>query len=237
MDDKQKDLELWRQWKKTKSPADLELLMAQVMPVLRREVSRWSNIVPAFVLEAEAKKIALGAFGTFDPNRGVALSTHVTNALQKLSRTAYARQSLVGIPEHQRLTYNKYTRVKAQLEDELGHPPSIDHVADHLGLPPAKLTTLIHNVERKEFMESGEGPTFQARDDDDIIHLAYHDMTPQQKRIFELRTGYNPHGPPDPHKIKGAPAIRAELNLTQGQLSYELKKIKDLLERAKALRL
>lgn len=230
-DTKQKDYLLWEKWYKSRSNADLEALMKQMMPILRREIGRWSNIAPQFVLEAEAKKLALKAFETYNKNKNAGLSTHVTYQLQKLSRFAYARQASVGIPEHQRLTFNKYQKVKNQLEDQLGYPPSIDTIADHMAIQPHKLQGILQNVNRKEFLESGEGPSFQQNSDaDDILHLAVGDMTPQQRRIFEMRTGYN-NTP-----IKDAKLIMKELAITQGQLSYELTKIKQILERAQKLR-
>jgi DNA-directed RNA polymerase specialized sigma subunit len=225
-----RDLELWEKWRHSRSIPDMEALFKQIEPILRREIGRWTSIAPAFVLEAEAKKLALRAFENFDPNRGVKLSTYVTHWLQKLSRSAYSRQSTVSIPEHQRLTYNRYQRTVADLENELGHPPHMQHVADHMGLPLPKLQNILHNVARKEFLESGEGPAFQHYTDDDLVHLAYQDMLPLQKRIFELRTGYNGH------PIQTGAQIQKTLAITQGQLSYELGKIKTHLEQMQRLR-
>lgn len=224
------DLALWEAWHRSQSVPDLEKLFAQMNPVLLREVRRWTSIAPEFVLMAEAKRLALEAFRNFDPNRGVKLSTHVTNRLQKLSRIAYARQSTVSIPEHQRLTYNRIQRTTATLEDELGHPPTIHHISDRMGLPPQKIQSILQNVARREFLESGEGPAFQHYTDDDLIHLAYQDLTPLQKQIFEFRTGYN--GKP---VLSGA-EIQKRLNITQGVLSYELKKITTHLEQMQRLR-
>jgi DNA-directed RNA polymerase specialized sigma subunit len=227
---KEKDIELWKKWHRTRAVADLEALMAQTMPLLRREVGRWSAIAPAFVLEAEAKKLAVKAFENFDPHRGVQLSTHLTNQLQKLSRFAYARQSSVSVPEHHRITFNRYQKVRAQQEDELGHPPKIEHIADRLAMPVSRLQSIVQNVEKKEFLESGEGPAFAQKSEDDLIHLAYSEMTPQQKRIFEMRTGYN-HTP-----IKDGATIMKELKISQGVLSYEVAKVKTLLERMQTMR-
>lgn len=177
------------------------------------------------------KKLALKAFETYDPNRGVLLSTHLMNGLQKLSRFAYQRQSTLNVPEQHRLDYNKYNKAKRQLEDDLGQSPSHEQVADHLGVPPKKLKQLIELVNKQELLESGEGPSFQLpKEDNDIVDLAFYDMTPNQKKIFKYRTGY------EKSPIKNADAIQKELNLTQGQLSYELQKIKSLLESARKFR-
>lgn len=68
-------------------------------------------------------------------------------------------------------------------------------------------------------------------DSPDVIDLAYHDMTPLQKKIFELRAGYN-----NVPQAKSATEIMRKLSITQGQLSYQLDQIKRLLATAKRLR-
>jgi DNA-directed RNA polymerase specialized sigma subunit len=225
-----KDRELWERWHRSRSTADLEALMKQVAPLLRRETGKWANVAPLFLLENEAKRLALKAFESYDPAMGTQLNTHLINQLMKLSRYGYSRQSTLSVPEGHRVTFNKYVRVKSELEDQLGHPPTLDHIADHMGLPPSRLIGIVKNVERRELLESGEGPAFQALTDDDLIHLAYHDMAPLQQRIFELRTGYNGHS------IKDGKGIMQELGISQGVLSGHLGKIKSKLEEMQKLR-
>lgn len=230
------DVTLWRRWKETNSQADLERLMRQVMPLIMNEVRKSDRVVSPLVLEAQAKRIALKAFQTYDPGRGVLLSTHVVANLQKLSRTRYEHQSTLSVPEQHRITFNKIQMVHAQMEDELGRRPNIDEIADRLGLPQAHIKKIVGNVARKEFLESGEGPAFQRQSDDDVIHLAYADMTPLQKRIFEMRTGYNGTSVPNPAIIRDGAGIMKELDITQGQLSYQINKLEELLSRADRLR-
>jgi len=219
--DKAKDLELWRKWKSTQSMHDLEALFLHMRPLLFREVNKWSSLVSPLVLEAEANKHTLEAFKTYDPNAGALLSTHVINKLMKLSRIAYSHQSTVSVPEHQRLSYNRLQRIKAQLEDQLGHTPTIEHLADHMGMSVAKVNALTANVGKRELMESGEGPVFQKQHDREaeLIELAYSKLSPRQKDIYDLRTGS--HGKP----ALGNPEIMKRLSLTQGVLSYEREKI------------
>lgn len=232
MDDaKNKDLELWRKWKASQSQADLDALIKQMWPVIRRETARWASIVSPTMLDNEAKLQAIKAFKSYNPMAGAALSTHLTNQLQKLSRTAYARQSTLAVPEQKRLLYNNYNRAYRQLEDLHGRPPSLEDVADHMRLPPAKLQEVVSVVGKKEFMESGEGPSFvQYMDDPEVVDLAYYDMTPLQKKIFEMRTGYGGNA------VKSGAGIMHATGLTQGQLSYQLTQIKALLEQAQRLR-
>ena len=212
--------------------------MAQMMPVISNEVRKSDRVVSRLVLEAQAKQLALAAFKTYDPNRvpPVLLSTHLVNALQKLSRTRYEHQSTLSVPEQHRITFNKIQMAHAQMEDEFGRKPTVDEVADRLGLPQAHIKKVIGNVARKEFLESGEGPSFQRQNDDDVIHLAYADMTPLQKKVFEMRTGYNGTQTPNEAARRDGAQIMHELGITQGQLSYQLNKIVELLAKADKLR-
>jgi DNA-directed RNA polymerase specialized sigma subunit len=230
-DTKEADLALWRKWKQMPTPQNLEALIKQLMPIIKRETLRWSAMVPAFVLENEAKKLTIKACESYNPNAGTALSTHVVNALQKLSRLAYKSQSTLSVPEDQRLTFNRYNAAVKHLEDMNGVKPTLHDVSDYLAIKPKRLQKIIENVGRKEFMESGEGPGFVQHDDDSIIDLAYGDMTPLQRQIFELRTGYN-----NTPVAKDAKEIMKKLNITQAQLSYQLAAIKALLQQAQRLR-
>lgn len=231
IDPKSADLDAWRTWKQSPSPQNLEALIKRLTPVLHREIGRWSSVVPRYVLENEAKRLAIKACESYNPAAGTALATHVVNQLQKLSRTAYKSQSTLSVPEQQRLTFNQYNAATRHLEDLNGTKPSLNDVADYMAIKPKALQAIVENVGKRELIESGEGPAFIQHTHDDVIHLAYNDMTPIQKRIFELRTGYN--GVP---VAKDAKAIIKALNITQGQLSYQINAMKPLLERAQRLR-
>lgn len=230
---KTKDLLLWEQWRRTRSQADLETLLRQMDPLIRQQVGRWSSIAPTFLLENEAKRLALKAFNDYDPNHvpPTALASHVTNHLMKLSRTAYARQSILTVPEAKRLNFNSINRERIRLEDQLGRPATLEELSDHVRLPVSRIQSLSSEVAKREFMESGEGPSFvQHLDDPEVMHLAWHDMTATQKQIFEHRTGYGGG------KVLKGQAIMKATGLTQGQLSHQLGKIKELLTRAQGLK-
>ncbi len=228
---KSQDLTLWRRWKASQSDADLSALIKQLNPVISREVNRWRNVAAIFVLENEAKALTIKALQSYDPNRGAGLATHVTAQLQKLSRTAYENQSTLSVPEAKRLSYNQLMRRRNELTDQIGHVPSLDELADHMRLPPARIQSLMNEVSKRELLESGEGPAFgQYMDDPSTMHLAWYDMTPMQRTIFEHRAGYN--GAP---RLSGA-EIMKKTQLTQGQLSHQLHKITDVLTRAQKLR-
>ena len=92
-DTKARDLELWRAWKKSQSPGDLQKLLDQMTPIINREVGKWAPAMSRSLLEMEAKRLAVQAFQTYNPSAGTALSTYVASRLPKLSRTVYSNQN------------------------------------------------------------------------------------------------------------------------------------------------
>ena len=80
------DLRLWQQWHRTRSQMDMEALLNQLQPVISGQVSRWAGTLSRPLLETRAKVLAVEAIRSYNPSRGTALATHVTNRLRKLSR-------------------------------------------------------------------------------------------------------------------------------------------------------
>ena len=220
------DTELWRQWKKTKSPGDLQRLLTQMNPILLREVNKWAPSMSRSYLESEAKRLAVEAFESYDPNYGTALSTHVASRLPKLSRVVYATQNTARLSETKNLLFHTYYSSANDLRDRHGREPTNDELADHLGWSPKKLETFQRQSQRKEFVESEDHPDVDDAEDH-LVDYIYHDLTPLQKSIFEHSTGYQ--GKP---KLSGE-AMMKKLNITQGQLSYQKTLIVQAVNRAK----
>jgi len=224
---KSKDLDLWRQWKKTRSPTDLQRLLDQMAPIIGREVNKWSASMSRSLLEAEGKRLAVEAFESYDPNAGAALSTYLASRLPKLSRLVYSNQNTARLSETKTLLFHTYNAASNELRDMHGREPTNDELADRLGWNKRKLDQFQRQAHRKEFIESEEHPDFDETEDH-FIDFIYHDMTPLQKSIFEYTTGYM--GKP---KLSGQ-EIMKKLSITQGQLSYQKNLIVKHIEQVKA---
>lgn len=220
-----KDLELWHIWNKTKSPVDLERLVKQLNPLIQAEVNRRAGTLARPMLETQAKVLTVKAIKGFDPKRGVKVSTHVTNQLQKLSRVNYAHQNAARIPEHSMLQFHSYNIAKEDFRTENGRDPSTEELADTLKWSPRKVEQFQTQFERSELLESIDTPSdlFVPHQHDPRLSYVYHSMSPRQQRIFEHSTGYNGA------KKMSNTQIMKELNITQGVLSYEKNKIKKML--------
>jgi DNA-directed RNA polymerase specialized sigma subunit len=221
-----KDLELWKQWNKTKSSTDLERLVKQLNPLIQSEVNRRAGTLARPLLETQAKILTVKAIKSFDPNRGVKLSTHVINQLQKLSRVNYAHQNAARIPEHSMLQFHSYNIAMEDFRTEQGRDPTTEELADTLKWSPRKIEQYQTQFSRSEFLESKDSPSdmFVPHTHDPRLSYAYASMSPRQQKIFEHSTGYN--GAP---RLSNTQIMR-KLGITQGVLSYEKNKIKQILK-------
>ncbi len=224
---RERDLEAWRKWNSSRSDADLDALLKQMDGVIFKEVNRWGGVLSRPVLETEAKRIAKQAFEDFDPQRGVALSTYLTNALQKLSRITYKHQNITYRPEHSVLKIGAFDHANRDLSDRYGREASTEELADYLSWSPGEVTKF-QKQQRPEFLASGAlpGGMFTSASNDGLVDFLYHDLSPMQKIIFEHSTGYG--GKP----VLSNTDLQRKLNMTPGTFSYEKRKIVEKLQKA-----
>jgi DNA-directed RNA polymerase specialized sigma subunit len=108
-------------------------LVKQLHPVIYSQVERVSGTLPKSALSAEAKKWTVKALESYDPTRGVAVSTHVMNYLPKIRRLNYKFQNSARLPENLQLEYTNFTTGVSHLEETLGREPNDEEIAEHLG--------------------------------------------------------------------------------------------------------
>lgn len=228
---KDKDIELWEAYKKNPGPVTLEPLMRQVEPLIQSQVNKWSGAIARPVLESKGKQLALEAIKSYNPNAGAALSTHIMNRLQKLSRAVYTHQDAIRIPEYKKLRIHAYMRGQREIMDQVGREPTNDELADHLGWSPGRVSE-VQQTMRPEFIESEDfgGDMFERKSvwasdsQDGLVDMIYYDLDPIDKQIFEHSTGYS--GKP----VLSNPEIMKKTGLTQGQLSYRKRQIIDKID-------
>lgn len=212
------DLQLWRSYKASRLPTARDALLKRFDGVLQSQVNKWAGAIPREALLNEARLLALKAFDSYDPAKGTALSTHVVNGLQPISRMVYSYQNTARLPENLALKVSTYTTAVEELKNRHGRDPTTDELHNELGWPTAEITRL-RDYNRRDLVESGpavDGDFFSDHADDDDVVLGgiYFELLPEEKRLFEYVTGYN--GAP---KL-GNREIMDRLGWNQAQLSY-----------------
>ena len=186
-DYKAKDQQLFHAWKQSGSKKDLGALITHLNPIIYHEVSRASGSLPVAALSAEAKKWAVKAVQTYDPDRGVALSTHVMSILPKVRRLNYKHQNAVRLPENMQLKFHEYNRAVTQLSDELNRDPEDHEIAKRLGWSKGVVVKFKNRLFSDLFEGNNERPTEFATYDDSALKLQeiISHLTPEEKFIFD----------------------------------------------------
>lgn len=218
-------------WKKSPTDENASVLLAQVSPLIHREANKWAGTLARPLLETEGKRLAMQAFHSYDPNKGAALGTHVVNQLQRMSRLSYSHQNVARLPENKMLLFHGYHVAHSELSDALGRAPTTDELADNLGWPMHKVEEYRKSIGRKEKLESGglfetgDAGLYDADKQEHVVDFIHHDLSPQQKAIFEHLTGYG-----GAEQLSNQ-EIQKKLNMTQGQYSYAKAKLIEHVEK------
>jgi DNA-directed RNA polymerase specialized sigma subunit len=184
---KKKDLDLFNTWKETGDKKALGKLISQLHPVIYSEVRRQSGTLPESALSAEAKTWALKAIQTFDPSKGVALSTHVMNYLPKVRRLNYKFQNAARLPENLQLQFSEFKNVVSHLTEVLNREPTDDEVAEELGWSKGAVIKFKGSL-YEDLVESSTQRPFEATQFNYNSLLLSHiisKLDPQEKIILE----------------------------------------------------
>lgn len=190
----QKELQMWQHWNVNgRQPEHISPLLNSMRPLIQAEVNRYKRLeeIPSSAMEAEFTKWAVHGMETFDPTRGVLLSTHVRNNMKKGLRYVANYQNPARIPEKRAAKVGEYNAARDILDERLGRPPGTHEIAEHLGWHPKEVELLETEVIRaKPLSHSVVDPvSYMPSKAREAIGLAFYDMTPEEKAVAELTFG------------------------------------------------
>ena len=216
-----KELDLWKLYE-SGDKTSLPKLITSMDPIIQSNVNKYSGVpLPRMALESEARRLAVNAFDTYNPNKGAALGTHVTNHLKHLQRFVLQYQNVGKIPEHRGIAISRYHNVKDNLEQDLNRPPTILELSDTLGWALAEVERMESEMRQDLTIGTGKEETssffdtsFYTRDKaKETIRFIYYDpkIDSVKKKIIEYSIGI---GTP----ILSTFEIANKLNITEAQV-------------------
>lgn len=195
---KEHEIQLWQAWKSApdhEKPEKLNPLLKAYEPVFNRKVREWSAgakaIQPA-AFKMELQKQFVNALGNYDPSKA-ALSTHIESRIQKAKRFVVKHQNLAYIPEGQVADIGRIRKAQDELNEELGRDPTHDEIADHIGMQPKRVSTILGSLKKDipaSKLESDNTPTALARERE-VLDLLQYNLTPEEKQVFNHLYGMN----------------------------------------------
>jgi DNA-directed RNA polymerase sigma subunit (sigma70/sigma32) len=190
--------------------------------MIHKEVYRHGGLLPKSFLEVEAKRLAFDAFSTYDPDRNTRLSTHVASNLRGLGRLNYTYQNALRMPEERQRKYSMFMDVKEKLRERFGRAPSVQELAEELAWPEDEAGRMERDVHIETSEPSGgevSMPDSFMAASKPVIDFLYHDMSPEEKIIFESITGYK--GSPQ----IGVSGLARKLGLSEPQVRRKRDKL------------
>lgn len=226
-------------WKASPTPASRSGLLTTVTPVIDTALRSYGTASPT--LRGSAKRLALQAFNTYDPNKG-SLKTHLLSQLQGLRRLAAKENNIISLPEQVGLDQKHLLDVEAQLRDENGRDPSDWEIADKTGLSLKRLA-YIRKIRPTVAEGMANGPTgddedysepasqLPGRDDaaEAWLGFVYSDLGPTDRVIMDYSLGRN--GTP---KLS-LNEIARRLGITASAASQRAAKIQKLIDERQSL--
>jgi len=220
------DLNTWKRWNNTGKGHELEKLLNSMNPMIQKTVNKYSAApIPRSAIEAEAKKQAITAFKTYDPNKAQ-LNTYVGNYLQKVFRFVANNQNIARIPEHRVQKIQTYKNVYESLRAERSREPTILELSDELHWSPNEVGRL--QDELRKDLSLGESFS-QAQSHDfnrtsETLNFAYYSMTDEEQLIYDYLTGSN-----GKQKLS-IPQTASKLNMDENEVIKSRNKIVDLIK-------
>ena len=224
---KEQEIELWKRWKQTKGQYEFNQLLVSFDPLINKAVntySRGSNLSPA-IYKAEAIKWFIKGKETYDPSKGAALSTHLSNYLKKLYRFNLTHQNVGRIQSEKRAgMITTFNNARSYLEDQLGREPNTNEIADELGVSPMEVSRLQKDLRKDLAMDEtfdSIGTSMASNPKWDALMSIYHfECTPEEKLVMEYIFGLG--GKP---RIDSVQEIGMKANIPPNRVSQIKKRL------------
>lgn len=194
---KKSEIDLWKSWNDGgRKPKELDPLLKSMQPLIESRSRIYKNNVeiPTAAIDFEHKRLAVEALQKYNPAKGAALGTWVSNYLKKASRFIQTHQNFARITEPIAAKIGKFNAAKAELADRLGFEPDAQTIAEETGFSLKEIKRLTKD-QRKGLVSSGlagtdvsPAATLSSRDQE-VIHLIYHQLTPAERSVHEYTFG------------------------------------------------
>jgi len=192
----------YEKWKLDPTPVNLAEVVGELDPMINAEIHRYPGPKP--LLRGRARRLAIDAIRSYDPESGAQLRSWVTTQMRPLSRYSNKLKP-IKLPEVAVRQAAEINRLDRELSSELGHNSTDEELADHSGISVRRIQKLRQMV--RPTVSEG---SMQSAQDNESVGLApgidtphsisgaeeavYDSMSPRDKQIFDMKTGK--HGKP-----------------------------------------
>ena len=181
-------------WKRNQNSANMQQLLDTAKPTIKKALTSFAGGDRA--LTGQAKRLAIGAFKTYDASRGAKLRTHLIIRLQPLQRAYTKRVSPFAIPERVQLDKMRIDRAEQAFVQLQGREPSDAEMAEETGLSLRRIAHVKSFaggiLSEGQMVVDGEQTLPRSSvvtPEDIVVEYVHHDLDPIDKKILEWKTG------------------------------------------------
>lgn len=186
----EKDIELWKQWKKDPTSENRKQLLKAVDPIIATEVYKQGGTIPKPILKLKAKNLAVKALHKFDPEKA-RLNTFLVHQLAPLRRANMQAQNIVRMPENMQLKVREYLDARTSLQEKFDRDPTLHEMADKLKWRMKDIQRMERQLHTEAAYSAQVYEGLQQEADLDMkVDLVYRSLNPRDKLIFEYTLGY-----------------------------------------------
>lgn len=181
--------EEYEKWRKNPTQENLNNVLKAARSLIMNETIKWSKGLAPELLLPHAEALAIQAIKSYNPKSGTALSTHIVNNLQPLSRFAYKYQAAVRLPEYKLFKKFEFDRAHNELFLELSREPTIDELAERLKWSKSAVAKMMKATVKGEGTENIDLPMYHVPVESEV-DFVYHSLNPLQQKVFQYSVGY-----------------------------------------------
>ena len=234
--DKNKEMDLWHKWKASNyDPTYLAPLQEGMKGLIKINVDKWARVnIPRAAIEMEAEKHFIEALKDYDPTKGAALSTHISQRLNRIERFVLSHQNLARIPENRGgAKFGEYKTARTLFRDEYGRDPTAQELSERMSLEYKRAITpkevTMYMKEDRRDLGIGDDSDFrnEATGDRILLKMLPYELNMEEKQVFERYFGVNGSRKMQPSEIS------KQLNIHPSKVSRLLASIRAKWEQYK----
>ena len=191
---KEREVALWTAWREGgESVDDLQPLLRSFGPLIRAKTNVYKGkvkMIPDAAIEAEFQLRFVDALRSYNPEKG-SLGTYVYRYLDKAKRFIVENQNVGRIPENRVYRIKEYTSARDEMLEDLGRPPTVKELAEHLGWSLAESERMDSEL-RSDFLTQGfeEDPyALTPSKSEEVLRLFKYELTGNEREVYEYLTG------------------------------------------------
>ncbi len=190
-----KELEGWHAWNNQgRKQEHLEPLLASIHPLIKRETTKrlggLGGSIPRSALEAALTRAAVAGIESYDPERGVQLTTHIHNNFQRATDFISGNRNARYLPRGKLDKAGEVMAAREEFTQNHGRPPTFAEL--HAALPKWKhkeLHEIVHATAPEVHSGVSEFSNDNSADIDkyrSAVLLVYGKLNAQEKQFADM---------------------------------------------------